>query len=88
MNEPIELNEFGMAVWRHKQNKTLFAERSYRWCDRVIVLDESKGRLVVDDTQFSTFDFSEWIPMTVEEYKRVKACYKEIYEEPQTSASS
>jgi len=79
-NEPIELDEFGLAVWRHKDNKTLFAERNYRWCDRIIVLDESVNRRMADDTQFSTFDFSEWIPVTAEEFNRVKACYKEIYE--------
>ena len=77
---PIELNESGKAVWRHKTNKNLFAERPYRWCDRVIVLDETERRQVIDDTQFSTFDFSAWIPVGVEEYKKVKQKFKEIYE--------
>lgn len=76
----IELNEYGMAVWRHKENKNLFVERHYRWCDRVIVLDETDTRRVVDSTEFSTFNFADWIPVTVEEYKKVKGSNKEIYE--------
>ena len=77
---PIELNEFGDAVWRHKSNKNLFVERSYRWCDRVIVLDETESRRVIDDTKFSTFDFSDWIPVGVEEFKKVKHNFKDIYQ--------
>lgn len=77
----IELNEYGMAVWRHKENKNLFVERHYRWCDRVIVLDESNGsRRITDDTEFSTFNFTDWIPVTVEEYKKVKQYNKDIYD--------
>lgn len=78
--KPIELNEHGDAVWRHKTNKNLFAERSYRWCDRVIVLDETESRRVIDDTKFSTFDFSDWIPVGVEEFKKVKHNFKDIYQ--------
>lgn len=76
----IQLNEFGMAVWYHKTNQCLFAQRSYDWVDRIIVLDETDGRKVVEDTLFSIFDFSEWMPMTVEEYQRVKSKYKEIHD--------
>ena len=80
MVEPIELNEYGMAVWRHKTNKSLFVERSYNWCDRVIVLNESEGhRTVIDDTKFSTYDFSDWSPVTVEEFKKVKNYFKDIH---------
>ena len=68
---PIELNEWGLAVWQHKENKNLFVSRAYNWCDRVIVLDETEGRRVINDTQFSTFDFTDWIPVTVEEFKRL-----------------
>lgn len=77
---PIELNEWGHAVWRHKENKNLFVDRSYNWCDRVIVLDETESRRVVDDTLFTTFDFADWIPVTVEEYKKVKQNFKDIYD--------
>jgi hypothetical protein len=76
---PIKLNEYGMAVWRQKTDKNLFVERSYEWCDRVIVLNEAEGRRVINDTEFSTFDFSDWIPVTVEEFKKVKRNFKEIY---------
>lgn len=82
----IVLDEFGMAVWRHKTNKNLFVQRSYGMCDRVIIIDETFdgiGRNVVNDTNFGTFDFTDWIPMTKEEYSRVinekMSNYKELY---------
>mgnify|MGYP001436906370 CR=1 FL=1 len=78
---PIRLNEYGDAVWRHKSDKNLFVERSYEWCDRVIVLNETEGRRVVDDTAYSTFDFTDWIPVTKSEMAKVKANFKEIYDE-------
>ena len=77
--EPIELNEFGDAVWRHKTNKNLFVERSYNWCDRVIIIDEAERRRVVGNEKFTTFDFADWIPVTVEEFKKVKHNFNEIY---------
>lgn len=80
MSNLIKLDENGMAVWRHKTNQNLFVERTYEWCNRVIILDESEEREVIDDLEFSTFDFSDWTPMTVEEYQRVKRKYKEIYD--------
>jgi hypothetical protein len=79
MTKPIELNESGRAIWKHRENKNLFAERSYRWLDRIIILDESNGRQIVDETKFSNFDFSNWNPMSIEEYNRVKEYYREIY---------
>lgn len=75
----IELNEFGMAVWRHKTDKNLFAERSYNWCDVVTVIDETDGRQVVGVDKFSTFNFNDWIPVTVEEFERVVRKFREIY---------
>jgi hypothetical protein len=76
----IELNEFGRAVWRHKENKNLFVSREYNWCDRVIVLDETESRRIIDDVPFSTFDFTNWIPITAEEFKKVKHNFKDIYD--------
>jgi len=76
----IELNEYGTAVWRHKEDKNLFIERPYNWCDRIIMLDETESRKVVQDTKFTTFDFTDWIPVTVEEYKKVKQFNKDIYD--------
>lgn len=76
---PILLNEYGMAVWRHKYSRSLFVQRDYEWCDRVVVIDETEGRRIVDDMKFSEFDFADWVPMTVEEYSRVKSCFKEAY---------
>lgn len=75
----MELNEFGLKVWKHKTNKRLFLQQSYRWVDRLLLLDESEGRQVVDSFKESTYDFSAWEPMTKEELDSVKSCYKEIY---------
>lgn len=80
MQRPIRLDELGHAVWRHKYSKTLFVDRMYEWCDVVTVLDEVNGRRVVDTTAFSTFNFADWIPVTVEQMAKVRRNYKEIYE--------
>lgn len=76
----MELNEFGLKVWKHKTNKRLFLQQSYRWVDRLLLLDESEGRQVVDSFKESTYDFSAWKPMTKEELDSVKSYYKEIYD--------
>jgi hypothetical protein len=75
----IELNEHGKLVFKHKTNKRLFLDRSYRWVDRLILLDETDGRQVIDEFKYSTFDLSAWEPMTKEEFDSVKSSYKEIY---------
>lgn len=77
----IKLNEFGLAVWRHKTDKELFLERDYEWCDRVVTIREHDGRReIVDNVPFSDFDLSDWIPVTVEEFRLVKSNYKEIHD--------
>jgi len=75
----IPLNEFGCSVWKHKVYKHLFACRSYDWVDRIITIDESAGRKVIGDEPFTTFDFTGWTPVTLEEYASVKFKYEEIY---------
>jgi len=75
-----ELNEHGCRVWKHKTNKRLFLDQSYRWVDRLTLLDETEGRQVIMSFKASTFDFNAWEPMTQEEYDSVKSCYKEIYQ--------
>lgn len=77
----IELNQFGLSVWKHKTNKRLFLEQSYRWKDNLVLLDETEGRQIVDSFKASTFDYSAWEPMTTEEYEKVISNYKEIYEQ-------
>lgn len=77
----IELNKNGLSVWKHKTNKRLFLQQSYRWKDSLILLDETEGRQIIDSFKASTFDYSAWEPMSVEEYKKVKNKFKEIYEE-------
>ena len=79
---PITLSNLGHAVWKHKTNKDLFVCRSYDWVDRVLVIDESIDRRVVSDEAFTTFDFTEWTPVTPEEFVFVKRRYKDIYEYP------
>ncbi len=74
----IELDEYGKLVFKHKTNPNLFAERPYWWVDRIIVLDETKGRRVIQDTQYSKFDLSDWEPMTKEEYACVERKYKDL----------
>ena len=67
----MELNEFGLRVWKHKTNKRLFLRQDYRWVDRLSLIDETEGRQHVD---------SVWEPMTVNEYEKVTSKYQEIYE--------
>ena len=75
----MELNEFGMRVWKHKTNRRLFLQQSYRWVDRLTLIDETEGRQIVDCFDASTFDYSAWTPMSKHEFDSVKSCYKEIY---------
>lgn len=75
----MELNEFGLRVWKHKTNKRLFLEQSYHWVDRLTMIDETETRNVVMEFKCSTFDFYAWSPMTLEEYNSVKSQYKEIW---------
>jgi hypothetical protein len=76
----MELNEHGIKVWKHKYNKRLFLEQSYRWVDRLTLIDETCDRQIIMDFKASTFDYYAWTPMTIEEYVSVKSNYKEIYE--------
>ncbi len=74
----IPLDDFGKLVFKHKINPNLFAERTYYWVDRIIVLDETGGRRrIIESTQYSIFNLSGWEPMTREEYDSVKKYYKE-----------
>ena len=75
----MELNEHGMRVWKHKTNKRLFLQQSYRWKDSLVLLDETEGRQIVDSFKASTFDYGTWDYMTQEEYDSVKSKFTEIY---------
>lgn len=75
----MELNEFGLRVWKHKTNKRLFLHQSYRWKDDVLLIDETEGRQIIDYFKASTFDYDAWEPMTQEEYNSVVSYYKEIW---------
>ncbi len=76
----IKLNEYGLAVWRYKYSTSLFVQRDYDWVDRVVIMYETFTRRIVHDAKYSEFDFTDWIPMTVEEYSKVKESFKEAYE--------
>jgi len=75
-----ELNEHGLLVFKHKTNKRLFLEKSYRWADVLILIDETEERQIIMSFEFASFNFSAWEPVTVEEYSKVKQKYTEIYE--------
>lgn len=81
MEEIIELNEFGLRVWRCRANLNLFVSKEYRWVDRVLLIDESKDRRkVLIDVKFSEFGFDDdWIPVTKKQYGRIKKFFKDIY---------
>ncbi len=59
----MELNEYGMRVWKHKTNKRLFLQQSYSWVDRLTLIDETEGRQIIMDFKVSTFDFYAWTPV-------------------------
>ena len=77
--DEFELNNHGLKVWKHKTNKHLFLEQSYRWVDNLVLLDETDGRQVIDSFKASTFNYSAWEPMTQDEYDRIEKKYKDIY---------
>jgi hypothetical protein len=77
---PFELNEYGLLVFKHKTNKRLFLQKAYRWVDRLILIDETEGRQIIDSHPYSTYNLSAWEPVTKEEYAKVKSKYKEIYD--------
>jgi hypothetical protein len=69
------LNKYGKRIWQrnfkdtsNQIQYTLTAERSYYWCDRVIVTDEN--RKVLNDLKFSDFIahplYDQWIPVQPE----------------------
>ncbi len=75
----MELNQFGLRVWKHKTNKRLFLQKSYSWVDRLTLIDETEGRQIIMDFKASDFDYDVWTPMSKEEFDSVKSKYKEIY---------
>lgn len=64
------LNEFGLRVWSHR-TKSLTANRYYKWVDNITIVAEGDDghRRVINCVPFSTFDFSDWIEWSKEDYK-------------------
>lgn len=75
----MELNENGLRVWKHKTNKRLFLQQSYRCKDNLILLDETEGRQIIMSFKASSFDYSAWSAITTEEYSNVKKKFSEIW---------
>jgi hypothetical protein len=75
----MELDEHGLKVWKHKTNKRLFLQQSFRWVDLLALIDETEDRQIIMNFKASTFEYYAWEPMTQEEYNKVKNNYKEIY---------
>ena len=73
------LNGNGMMVWKHRRDKTLFAQKSYSWVDRILLIEEGETRKVVGDMKAAEFDYRDWELMTVDEYAKVKRRFSEIY---------
>lgn len=81
MIESITLNQFGKQVWRNKKDKNLFAERPYKSHLVASIIDESNDdRLHTGYIPLKDLRGDDWIPMTVDEYSKVKRSYREIYE--------
>jgi hypothetical protein len=47
------LNEYGLRIWHINEPEVKSAERSYYWCDRVLILNAN--HCVLDDIKFSDF---------------------------------
>lgn len=62
----IKLNEHGLAIWKHKTIADRWVERHYEWCDKVLVL---QGRKVLSEAKFSEYDFTNYNPVTTQEYQ-------------------
>ncbi len=75
-----ELSDNGLLVFKHKTNKRLFLQRTYRWKDQLDLIDEAEGRQHIMSFPYSSIDVSAWEPVTKEEYEKVKRRYREIYD--------
>ena len=74
-----ELNDYGLLVFKHKTNQRLFLQRSFKWIDRITMIDETEERQIIDTFKYSEFDLGAWEPMTKEEYTKVKKNFREVY---------
>lgn len=54
--------KFKRQLWKHSSQPNRIAERPYYWCDRIIVTETIDNvHRVIEDTKFSTFDFTGWV---------------------------
>lgn len=70
------VNEHGKRIWSHK-TKALTASKAYDWVDRILVIDESKNREVVNVYKFSEFDLTDWLEWSLEDYNNEIARLRE-----------
>jgi hypothetical protein len=76
----MEPDEFGKKIWKHKTNKRMFLEQSYRWKNKLTLIEEFEDERTVV-MQFNTvgFDFSAWTPISQSEFNSIRNFYREIY---------
>ena len=73
------LNVNGLVIYQNKLNRKLFAERTYHWVDRIVIIDESQNeRLFIGQCNLSQFDKDGWTVITKEEFRLIKSNYSEI----------
>lgn len=65
--DKIELNEYGLAIWRNTLVPGLTAEQQYRWVDRVIILNANRTS-ILDCPAAALTSGGGWVPMTRDEY--------------------
>ena len=76
----MELNHYGLRVWKHKNSKILFAHKFYKWVRRICVIQEDgDNRQIIETHWEENFNWDNWVVVTPEEYAKVKRQYKEIY---------
>ena len=84
----IPLNEHGLCVWKNMSDRTMFAEKPYAYQDRVLIIQEvpnlsgGRDRIVKCEGPISSLDKSRWMPVSKEEFLKVKRYFSDIYGVP------
>lgn len=65
-----ELNEHGLLIFKHSSNKNIMLFRSYKWVDRILLINKKTNEYIMG-FKYSTFDLTEWTPITKEEYDKL-----------------
>ena len=73
------LDQFGKVCLLSKEDRNISATLPYGWFSTCNLLDESSGRRVIGSRDASEFRYSEWSPITKEEYDLVKSTLIEVW---------